>query len=293
MLEGFDNQWHNTDANNRIATYTNLNPGKYTFRIKASNNDGVWNEKGVSLNIIITPSFWQTLWFRFILLVVLAGISYWIYRWRVQARDNAAQKRLDTALAKERNLLRTLIDNIPDAIYTKDLRYRKTLTNRADVFNMGRKSEAEVLGKDDYELFPKELAEGFITDDRSVIQTGKPVINKEEYVIDGEGQKHILLTSKLPFRDEQNQIVGLIGIGRDITERERLIKELQDAFADIKVLSGLVPICSNCKKIRDDKGFWMQLEGYIQERSNAQFTHGMCPDCMKTLYPDYLSKKEE
>jgi len=300
MLEGFDNQWHNTDANNRIATYTNLNPGKYTFRIKASNNDGVWNEKGVSLNIIITPSFWQTLWFRFILLVVLAGISYWIYRWRVQARDNAAQKRLDTALAKERNLLRTLIDNIPDAIYTKDLSYRKTLTNRADAYNMGRKSEAEVLGKDDYELFPKEIAEGFIADDRSVIQTGKPVINREEYVIDKEGQKHFLLTTKLPFRDEQNQIIGLIGIGRDITERkiaeeerERLIKDLQDAAADIKVLSGLVPICSNCKKIRDDKGYWTQLEGYIQERSQAKFSHGVCPDCMKKLYPEFVLKKPQ
>jgi PAS domain S-box-containing protein len=204
------------------------------------------------------------------------------------------------ALAKERNLLRTLIDNIPDAIYTKDLSYRKTLTNRADAYNMGRKSEAEVLGKDDYELFPKEIAEGFIADDRSVIQTGKPVINREEYVIDKEGQKHFLLTTKLPFRDEQNQIIGLIGIGRDITERkiaeeerERLIKDLQDAAADIKVLSGLVPICSNCKKIRDDKGYWTQLEGYIQERSQAKFSHGVCPDCMKKLYPEFVLKKPQ
>jgi hypothetical protein len=72
-----------------------------------------------------------------------------------------------------------------------------------------------------------------------------------------------------------------------------LIKSLQEAIADIKVLSGLVPICSNCKKIRDDQGYWMQLEGYIQERSNAKFTHGMCPDCLKKLYSEFLPNENE
>jgi PAS domain S-box-containing protein len=214
--------------------------------------------------------------------------------------DITALKRVQEALQNERKILRTLIDNIPDAIYIKDDKYRKVIANLADVHNMGLQSEAEVLGKDDYELFPKEMADIFTADDQSVIQTGKPVIEREEYLIDGEGQKHFLLTTKLPFRDEQNQIIGLIGIGRDITkrkmveeERERLIKELQDAVADIKVLSGLVPICSSCKKIRDDKGYWTQLEGYIQAHSQAKFSHGVCPDCMKKLYPNFVPKKIE
>jgi PAS domain S-box-containing protein len=155
---------------------------------------------------------------------------------------------------------------------------------------MGLQSENEVLGKDDFELFPKELAEGFIADDRSVIQTGQPVINREECIIDGKGQKHLLLTTKLPFRDESNQIVGLIGIGRDVTERERLIAELQDALADVKLLSGLVPICANCKKIRDDQGYWTQIESYIQDRSSAKFSHSICPDCAAKLYPGYNIK---
>ncbi len=203
-------------------------------------------------------------------------------------------------LQRERNLLRTIIDNIPDGIYVKDLEYRKTLANHADVYHMGCKSESEIIGKDDYELFPKEMAEGFIADDRSVIQTGTPVVNREEYVIDEEGRKHFLLTTKLPFRDKHNKIIGLIGIGRDITERkiaemerERLIKSLQEALADVKTLSGLLPICANCKQIRDDKGFWMQVESYIQEHSQAQFSHGICPDCMKKLYPDFLLNEDE
>lgn len=69
-------------------------------------------------------------------------------------------------------------------------------------------------------------------------------------------------------------------------ERENLISELQKALAEVRALSGLLPICSNCKKIRDDQGYWQQLEEYIQGHSEAQFTHGICPECAKKLYPD-------
>jgi hypothetical protein len=67
-------------------------------------------------------------------------------------------------------------------------------------------------------------------------------------------------------------------------EREKLIIEVQNALAKVRTLSGLLPICSSCKKIRDDKGYWNQLETYILEHSEAEFTHGFCPDCMKNLY---------
>jgi two-component system, cell cycle sensor histidine kinase and response regulator CckA len=71
-------------------------------------------------------------------------------------------------------------------------------------------------------------------------------------------------------------------------EREKLIGELQDAIAKARTLRGLLPICSSCKKIRDDKGYWNQLEAYILEHSEAEFTHGICPDCMKNLYGVFL-----
>lgn len=69
-------------------------------------------------------------------------------------------------------------------------------------------------------------------------------------------------------------------------EREELIVELQAALEKVKTLSGLLPICASCKKIRDDKGYWNQIETYIQNHSEAEFSHGICPDCAKTLYPD-------
>jgi PAS domain S-box-containing protein len=74
-------------------------------------------------------------------------------------------------------------------------------------------------------------------------------------------------------------------------EREKLIEELQVALARIKVLSGFIPICSSCKKIRDDQGYWNQLEAYIQNHSEAQFSHGICPDCAEVFYPDYFTKR--
>jgi PAS domain S-box-containing protein len=69
-------------------------------------------------------------------------------------------------------------------------------------------------------------------------------------------------------------------------ERERLIQELQAALARVKLLSGLLPICAGCKQIRDDKGYWSQVESYIQKHSEATFTHGLCPDCIKKYYPE-------
>ena len=70
-------------------------------------------------------------------------------------------------------------------------------------------------------------------------------------------------------------------------EREKLIGELQSALASIKTLRGFLPICASCKKIRDDKGYWNQLESYIHEHTDVEFSHGICPECAKTLYPEY------
>lgn len=73
-------------------------------------------------------------------------------------------------------------------------------------------------------------------------------------------------------------------------EQRELVGKLQDAMSKIKILSGMMPICANCKKIRNDKGYWEQIEIYIRDRSDADFTHSICPECAKKLYPDYYKK---
>jgi len=88
--------------------------------------------------------------------------------------------------------------------------------------------------------------------------------------------------------------LGLIGLGIGMhrlrareKEREHLILELTEALSEVKKLSGMLPICASCKKIRDDKGYWNQIESYIGDHSEAEFSHGICPDCAKKLYPEF------
>jgi len=84
MMEGLDKEWIYTDSEQRQATYTALPPGKYTFRVKGSNNDGIWNEEGVAINIIITPPFWKTLWFRSLVVVIIAVLIFILFSRRVK-----------------------------------------------------------------------------------------------------------------------------------------------------------------------------------------------------------------
>ncbi len=293
-MEGFDHDW-NYIGNKHTATYTNLDPGEYIFHVIGSNNDGVWNKQGASIRIIITPPYWQTIWFRLLVIGLLAVIIYWIYRRRVQVQKIAEQHRIDQVIAKERNLLRTLIDHIPDLIYVKDTTGLKTISNQADALFANSYSKTNPSNTIDH-IEKLTIVPSF--NEQSILQAGKPMVNIEESIVDEQGQIHWFLTSKIPLRDEKGQIIGLVSIARDITqrkkaetEREQSLIELQEALADIKKLSGLVPICSSCKKIRDDKGYWNQVEAYIQDHSEARFTHGLCPDCMKKLYPEYAAQK--
>lgn len=96
-----------------------------------------------------------------------------------------------------------------------------------------------------------------------------------------------------PIFDDTGRLNGAVHITRDITkriraqqEREDLVRNLQKALVRVKTLSGLIPICANCKKIRDDKGYWNLLESYIESHSDALFSHGICPACADELYGD-------
>ena len=96
------------------------------------------------------------------------------------------------------------------------------------------------------------------------------------------------------YRLVQDGLEYLVGVGLDISERTRaeqekelLIKKLEGMLSEVKQLSGLLPICCSCKKIRDDQGYWSQIEEYIHKHSEAEFSHSLCPDCARRLYPEY------
>ena len=94
-----------------------------------------------------------------------------------------------------------------------------------------------------------------------------------------------------------NETIGIVESFQDISKRKRaedakkdLIEELQNALEEVNLLSGFLPICASCKKIRDDKGYWNQIESYLMDHSGVEFSHGICPDCAKELYPDTYKK---
>ena len=160
-LDGFDKDWRNAGTR-RAAYYTNVPPGNYIFRVRARNNDNVWNEQGTELPIELKPYFYQTSYFFALCVILIATAGFVLYRWRVAM----------------------------------------------------------------------------------------------------------------------------------LLQQERILKQrVDESLAQIKVLGGLIPICANCKKIRDDRGYWNQLEKYLKDHSEAEFTHGICPECKEKLYGPYMKKK--
>ncbi len=98
-----------------------------------------------------------------------------------------------------------------------------------------------------------------------------------------------------PF--DREELCARLEVGRRVVELEtalaRRVAQLQEAIGKIHTLRGLIPICSSCKKVRDDRGYWKQVEEYVSDRSEAEFSHGLCPGCLAKLYPDVSLSEED
>jgi len=147
--------------------------------------------------------------------------------------DITQRKRIEEALLRERNVLRTLIDNLPDYVYVKDAESRFLVNNTAHVAVLGGASPADVLGKTDVDYFAQELAAKYRADERAVIETGRSMVNHEEFVTDCQGRTQWLLTTKVPLRDGRGQIIGLVGISRDITDRKKAEQALSQQTQEL------------------------------------------------------------
>jgi len=145
------------------------------------------------------------------------------------SRDITELVEAEVKLQEERNLLRTLIDNMPDCIYAKDAQGRKIIANPGDLKNLRCKTEAEAIGKTDFDLFPKEIAERFFEAEQKVLKKGEPLVNQEEKVIRPDGESRWILSTKVPWRDAEGKIIGLVGIGRDITDKKNLEAQIAQA----------------------------------------------------------------
>lgn len=181
---------------------------------------------------------------RFLTLLILAlfGATAWVAfrqrRW-IQQQNLQLERKVQARteeLARERNLLRTLIDNVPDFIYVKDTQSKFILGNKAVAALMGAGEPENLIGKTDADFYPADIAAKFRRDEERLLASGVALLGIEEEYRTPDGRSGWLSTIKVPLRDEANRIVGLVGIGRDITENKRrdlALKEREEQYRRI------------------------------------------------------------
>jgi PAS domain S-box-containing protein len=145
----------------------------------------------------------------------------------VRSAEVTAQRKTEEELSSERGLLRTLIDNMPDYIYVKDPESRFLTANVAHLEALGVESVGAVFGKTDFDFHPPELAKRYYQDEQEVMKTRRPLIGREEPVKDKSGRARWFLTTKVPVVGADGEVLGIVGIGRDITQRRRAEEALQ------------------------------------------------------------------
>jgi PAS domain S-box-containing protein len=151
-------------------------------------------------------------------------------------RDITPRKRAEEELAHERDLLQVLMENIPHLIYFKDNQSRFTRINRAQMLNLGGGAPTEAVGKTDFDYYPPELAREFYKDEQHLLSTGEPLIDKVERQTGDDATERWLLTTKVPIVDTGGSISGIVGVSRDITERQRAEEAIRASEAKYRSL---------------------------------------------------------
>ncbi|HLX70400.1 MAG TPA: two-component regulator propeller domain-containing protein [Verrucomicrobiae bacterium] len=238
-LEGYDQNWVEAGSQ-RYALYANLHPGSYRFEVRACNVDGIWNTGSATFDVELPPLFYQTVWFKLAIggfaLLCLAGVYTWRTRHlrekekSLQAANESLESRIQERtkeLVEGRNLLRIMIDNLPDSVFVKDTEGRVIIDNLAHARYLGFENPSQSKGKSDFDCFPKEKAEEFRRPELRLLESGKEY-NAEENLTLKNGEVRWMLTTKVPLRDAHGKITGLAGINRDITERKKWESELEN-----------------------------------------------------------------
>jgi len=210
--------------------------------------------------------------------------------------DITERKQAEDALRDSEERYRTLVENQGEGI---------AMADAEDGFTFANPAAEEIFGVEPGALVGRHVRE-FVTPEQWAVIEGQTALrrqgHKSTYEIEIErpdGEKRTILLTAAPRIDRQGRFMGTFGIFRDVTEhkrveleRERLIAELQEALAQVKTLRGLLPICANCKRVRDDDGYWHMVEAYVRDHSQAEFTHTLCPECMAKLYPEYVDSED-
>ena len=178
------------------------------------------------------------------------------------AHDITERKQTEETLRQERNLLRELIDHIPDFIYVRDLSNRFTLANESFARLMGVPRSSALIGKRDADFYPPELAANFDKIDQEVF-AGRLVLNRERVLLFPNGQELAVLSTKVPFKNDKGKVIGLIGVGRDITERKQMEEMLR---REQELFNCLVRTIPDCIYFKDRQSRFVRINDSMAER---------------------------
>jgi PAS domain S-box-containing protein len=208
--------------------------------------------------------------------------------------------RMADALKKSLSTLQEyehIVSSSTDKMALVDRQFTYLSVNKAYLETFELTSE-QVIGKKISQVLDEKLFDSIIYPYGKRCLEGENIQFQSWFDLSNSKKKYMDIKYS-PYRDKNNAIIGFVVNGRDITKHKQaedaLLAEknkLQDALSQIKQLSGLIPICSHCKKIRDDQGYWNQIEAYISQHSEAVFSHGICKDCLEKHYSEYVNPKE-
>jgi PAS domain S-box-containing protein len=262
-LKGYEDQW--VDAGpRRVAFYNTLPPGEYLFQVKACNSEGVWNDDGASLSFTVPPLFYQMLWFRLGVVVVLGVVILTIYRWRVRLyRRKAAELQNQNlelerriaertgelaksfeALRRSENFYHSLIESLPQIIVRKDTESRFTYANSAFSELIGRPLD-QIIGRPESDFYPPEEAARFRVADQRVMETRQ--VMEFESVIERNGRKNYLHVKKVPILNEQKQPIGVQVLFWDMTvfrDTEEKLRQAQTELIETSRLAGMAEVAT-------------------------------------------------
>ena len=244
-------------------------------------------------NITIWGSHLITIFFTSFLATIA---SFFIFKklstaYRKIVDEITERKMAENALMQSRDTLSSILSASPIAIGLVENRVFRWVNEEmismfkfeSEEYFKGQEIEHLYASKDEYRRIDKEID--------NKLKTGKPaavdVMLKRQ---DGSTFiGHVKVSSQNPSNPMERAVFTISDISwrkQVEEEKEKLITKLQTALQEVKSLRGIIPICSKCKKVRDDEGYWQQVEKYIQDRSEAEFSHGICHQCAKKLYPE-------
>ena len=209
------------------------------------------------------------------------------------AKNIIEREKAELTLLKNEEKYRLLVNNIPSVVYRGYKDWSVEFIDRkleplagydVDEFNAQEMKWSDIIVEEDIKVARKSFIQALKTDKSYV---------REYRIKSKDGGIRWIQDRGQIVCDEKGEIEYISGVFFDITEhkrteeeREKLVKELQESLKEIKTLRGILPLCSFCKKIRDDKGYWEQVDVYIHKHLQADISHSICPDCAKEHYPD-------